>query len=224
MKLVERKLGIEIEIKENTVSVLVLEKVTLRLQLVEELCAQLNGQNGNWLLIENEKNYELAKCAEIILEPFSLQLNNKKVKTKLYQEMNTVAETYMYLQGVELHSRICNYLENLGERIVYPIKYEEEWNALEIFKGYNVELSEESCDTYERICNYIKIMKHLCGVSIFFAVNLKQYLSEEQVLELYKIAQYNKIQLVLIEFCMSQKRMECEEMYIIDKDGCIIIY
>lgn len=80
MKLVERKLGLEIEIKENTIAVLVLENVAVRLQLVEELCAQMNGENENWLLVENEKNYELAKHAEIILEPFSLQLNSKKIR------------------------------------------------------------------------------------------------------------------------------------------------
>lgn len=130
----------------------------------------------------------------------------------------------MHMQGLEAHSHICNYLENLFERIEYPLKYEGEWNVLEIFKGYNVELSDENCNTYEKLCDYIKIVNQLCEIGIFFVVNLKQYLSEEQVLELYKIVQYNKIQLVLIEFCMPQTSMECEKMYIIDNDNCIIVY
>ena len=120
MKLVERELGFEIELRENIVSVIVLENVTDRLSFVEELYSQMLGKEGNWLLVENEKNYELAKKAEMILEPFSLELNNKKMKTKLYQDIKTISQDYCFLQGLELHSHICNYLESLLERIPYP--------------------------------------------------------------------------------------------------------
>lgn len=35
---------------------------------------------------------------------------------------------------------------------------------------------------------------------------------------------YSKIQLVLIEFNMYGEKSEYEDIYIIDKDGCIITY
>ena len=67
-------------------------------------------------------------------------------------------------------------------------------------------------------------MNQVCGIRIFIAVNLKQYLTENQIFELYKLAKYSKIQLVLIEFHMSGEKMECEDIYILDKDKCIITY
>lgn len=82
MKLSERELGLEIELKENVTSVIVLEDITLRLSLIEELYLQLQGKEGNWLLAENEKNYDLSKNIELILEPFSLQLNNSNFAHK----------------------------------------------------------------------------------------------------------------------------------------------
>lgn len=91
MRLIERELGLEIELKENVVSVIVVEDVASRLPIVDELYSQMMDKDGNWLLVENEKNYELGKNVEIILEPFSLELNNKKVKTKLYQDIKTIA-------------------------------------------------------------------------------------------------------------------------------------
>lgn len=224
MKLVERELGLEIELKENVISVLVIEKVGLRLSIVEELYSQVMGKEGNWILVENEKNYELGKKAEMILEPFSLELNNKKVKNKLFQDIKVVAQDYCFAQGVELHSHICNYLETLFERIPYPVKYEEEWNLSEILKAYGVELEEECDDMCEKLINYLKLIKQVCGIDVFIILNIKQYLTEEQILELYKIAKYNKIQLVMIEFNMSGEKHDCEEIYILDKDGCIITY
>ena len=224
MKLVERELGLEIELKENVISVLVIEKVGLRLSIVEELYSQVMGKEGKWILVENEKNYELGKKAEMILEPFSLELNNKKVKNKLFQDIKVVAQDYCFAQGVELHSHICNYLETLFERIPYPVKYEEEWNLSEILKAYGVELEEECDDMCEKLINYLKLIKQECAIDVFINLNIKQYLTEEQILELYKIAKYNKIQLVMIEFNMSGEKHDCEEIYILDKDGCIITY
>lgn len=224
MRLVERELGLEIEIKENMVSVIVVEDVALRLSMVEELYSQVMGKDGNWLLVENEKNYELGKKVEIILEPFSLELNNRKVKTKLYQDIKTVAQDFCFSQGLEVHSHICNYLEELLERIPYPIKYEEEWNVVELLKAYEVELVEECDNMCEKLFHYIKLINHVCGISIFVIVNIKQYLTEKQIFELYKLAMYDKIQLVLIEFNMFNEKFDCEEIYILDKDGCIITY
>lgn len=224
MKLVERERGLEIEFKENVVSVIVLENVADRLPFVEELYSQVLGKEGNWLLVENEKNYELSKKVEMILEPFSLELNNKKAKTKLYQDIKIIAQDDFFLQGIELHGHICTYLENLLGKIPYPVKYEEEWNIQELLKAYGVELEEEADSICEKIFHYIKLMNQVCGIRIFITVNLKQYLTEKQIMELYKLAKYSKIQLVLIEFNLSSKRMECEDIFILDKDRCIITY
>lgn len=224
MKLVERELGLEIELKENIVSVIVVENISMRLPLIEELYSQSIGKDGNWLLVENEKRYDLSKKAEVILEPFSLDLNNKKVKTKLYQEIKTVAQEYMFSQGVELHSDICKYLETVFEKLPYPIKYEQEWNVLELLKAYGVELVEECDSVCEKLFHYIKLLNELCGIHIFVAVNLKQYLTKDQLFELYKMEKYIKIQLVLIESCVQTERMEGEEVYILDEDRCIITY
>lgn len=224
MKLIERELGLEIETKENIVSVLVLEDVKLRLSLIEELYLQVQGKEGKWILAENEKTFDLSKNIEMILEPFSLQLNNKKVKTKLYQDMKIIAEESFYVQGLEVHSHICNYLEKLLEKIPYPIKYTEEWNLLEVFKIYNVELEEEGNGICEKLFHYINLTNQVCRINIFVAVNLKQYLSESQLLELYKLVRYSKINLILIEFGMHKPKYDCEEVYILDKDDCLIIY
>ena len=198
MKLVEREYGIEVDIKENIVSIIVLEDVKLRLPLINELFSQTSGKEGNWLLFENDKSFDLGKKVELILEPLTLTLNNKKVKTKLYQDIKTIAQDYCFSQGLEVHSQICNYLENMLDKLPYPIKYDEDWDVSEILKAYNVELVEEYDNIFEKLYNYIKLVNTVCGTEIFVMVNIKQYLTDDQITELYKMAAYGKIQLVLI--------------------------
>lgn len=223
MKLVEREYGIEVDIKENIVSIIVLEDVKLRLPLINELFSQTSGNEGNWLLFENDKSFDLGKKVELILEPLTLTLNNKKVKTKLYQDIKTIAQDYCFSQGLEVHSQICNYLENMLDKLPYPVKYDEDWDVSEILKAYNVELVEEYDNIFEKLYNYIKLVNTVCGTEIFVMVNIKQYLTDDQITELYKMAAYGKIQLVLIEFSIDNKR-DCEELYILDNDDCIITY
>lgn len=224
MRLIERELGLDIELKENIISVVVIEKVESRLRIIDELYSQINGSEGNWILVENEKQFDLSKSVDMILEPFSVELNSKKIKNRLYQDIKEVAQEYYFSQGMELHSNICTYIENVLEKIPYPIKYEDEWNLLEILKVYDVELEEESESKCEKLFNYIKLVNNVCGNSVFILVNIKQYLIEQQVLELYKLVMYSKIQLVLIEFNMYNEKNNVEDIYVLDADGCIITY
>lgn len=224
MKIVERELGIQIELKENVIAVLVVEDIDFRLSLIEELYLQMSGKDGNWILIENDKTYDLSKSVEMILEPFTLQLNNKKIKTKLYQDLKHIADETFCIDGMELHSHISNYLEKLVGNAPYPIRYDDEWNVLELLKLYGVEIEDMSDNLVERVFQYIKMMNQVCNINIFFALNLKQYLTENQLKELYKLVQYSKIQLVLIEFDVRGRKLDGEEVYILDKDDCIITY
>lgn len=224
MNLIEREIGLDIELKENTVAIIVIEQIDIRLPLVNGLYVQTMGKEGTWLLVENEKNYEINKKIDMILEPFSLDLNNKKVKNKLYLDLKNISQDYYYEWGLELNSKICNYIETLIEKMPYPIKYNEEWDIAEIFKSYNVELVEDYDSICEKLFNYIKLMNVVCGINIFIIVNIKQYLTEEQIKELYKFAMYSKLQLVLVEFNMINEKLPSEDIYIIDKDGCIISY
>ena len=49
MRLVERELGLDIELKENIVPVIVIEDAALRLPLIEELYSQVMGKEAGYL-------------------------------------------------------------------------------------------------------------------------------------------------------------------------------
>ena len=53
-------------------------------------------------------------------------------------------------------------------------------------------------------------------------VNIKAYLNKQELMELYKVAFYNKINLLLIEMAEGEVTGE-ERVYIIDNDRCLIV-
>lgn len=224
MKLIERELGLEIELKENRISVLIIENIRRRLTMIQQLYEQTLGKDGSWMLVEHENAYDLSKKCDFILELFSLEMNNKKVKARLYQEIKEIADEACYESGLALHAHICNYLETVLEKVPYPLDYTDTWDINNILKMYNVKIPEECDDLYEKLLNYIRLMNQICGIQIFILVNVKQFFTENQILELYKMASYNKMQLVLIEFDALCSRYPQEDIYILDQDDCMIQY
>lgn len=224
MKLIERELGLEIELKENRVSILVIENVSQRMTLVSKLFEQFSGQESSWLLVEDEKSFDISKKCEIILEPFSIDLNSRKIISKLFQEIEERADEEFYEEGLMLHSQISAYLEQLLEKLPYPTEYSSAWDLSNVLKMYGVRLSEDCEDQFDKLCSYIKLLSQICGTEIFILVNMKPFFTEKQISELYKMASYGKIHLVLIEFNAGSHRYSEEDTYILDSDGCIITY
>ena len=73
----------------------------------------------------------------------------------------------------------------------------------------------------ERIIEYIKISSNLLKQNIFVFLNLKLFLTEQEIEELYKECFYRKVHLILIEAIYHTKKIE-EKICIIDKDKCVI--
>ena len=224
MRLSEREIGLELVLRENRVAVLIIENVSQRLSLVKQLYGQLMGQDGNWILSEGECSFDLNRKCELILEPFSIELNHKKMKTKLYQELKEIAEENCYELELKLHSDICNYLESVIEKLPYPMTYDRNWDSVNLMKMYDVALLEECENQYEKLIDYIKLMNQICGTEIFLLLDMKRFFTKEQLLELYKTAFYYKIQLVLIEFQEDKSKNPEEDVYLLDKDLCVIHY
>ena len=83
-------------------------------------------------------------------------------------------------------------------------------------------VSAFSAGILEKLLSYMKILSGLLEIRILCIVNLKTYLSEEQLKEVYQMAFYCKLQLLLIEN-REQSNLEGEKTYIIDRDRCLII-
>ena len=83
-------------------------------------------------------------------------------------------------------------------------------------------MDTEEIDMFERLLEYVKVLKSLCGVRLLVFVNVKNYLSETQIKELYKTVFYYKVNLLLVE-AHQGKNLECEKNQLIDEDMCLYI-
>ena len=223
MKFIYGERELTLEFRENEVQVITIENREYFSTFLQNLYNQSQGSDGNIILSEGEKILSLNKVAEIVWNPFSVDINNKKILSKLFQELKTVSMEDQYAEICELNTKVVHYLDDLNLKIPYPIQFRLELDVLDLYKIYGVKLDTEEIDMFERLLEYVKVLKSLCGVGLLVFVNVKNYLSEMQIKELYKTAFYYKMNLLLVE-AHQGKVLECEKNQLIDEDMCFIHY
>lgn len=213
---------LRIEINENQIPVLVLENQSIFSNFIEDFYKQCDGNDGEIVLYEEGKIISLSKYAMILSDYFSLDLNGSRIRTRLYKEMesvgieNGIEKEEFTRHGVVMLEKIISSMH--FDHVVYDLNLD--WNN--IFKLFELRIEEDYLCLQEKIISFLRIGSELLNLKLLAFVDLKAYFSEQELLEIYQISKYLKLNLLLIESKESEA-LPSEKIYIIDKDKCLII-
>ncbi|MEI6521304.1 MAG: type II-A CRISPR-associated protein Csn2 [bacterium] len=223
MKLAYPILSKPIEIPDNKTAVLVIENQMLYAKVLFELISQLNGNEGEFVLSRNDAIINIAKEAELVIDPFMMDINQRKVITRLHQMLNTLAMNEdNYQKTMRLSSEMQQYIEDIVTTTDYELEYNQTIDAAMIFKITDVKIAVSSERLAEKIIDYITVMTDLFKTACFIFVNLKSFINDEDMANLYKHFAYKKICVLLIENITRDTKYEHEIIRIIDHDMCEI--
>lgn len=221
MRLVYADYNIDITILENKINVFVVENPHVFALLLEMLIKQLDGDGGGFVLSQDDKIISICKNADIIFNPFCVDCNEKRIQTKIYQELSAQAKDNFFVQTEELNSQIVTYLEKLTQTLPYHLTFGMDCNISGLLKLYNVEIEKEGMSLLEKVTGYLRALHQICHIELVFLVNIKSYLSKDELIQLYEFSFYEKIHLFLLE--RYQKTiLPNENVCILDEDLCII--
>lgn len=189
---------------------------------VEELYAQSEGAEGRFVLSESDRELAVSKSAEVIINPFSVNINDKKVINKLYAELSETAYgEEMFLKTQELTAYLQNYFLHLEHLQVHMLEADLEIDMTALFKAMGVRLCNFANDFFENLNQYVKILAELMRKKLIVFVNVGSYLSEVQIEQLLETASYHEIAVLFME--SRQKSFSNKvRQYIIDSDYCEI--
>lgn len=213
--------GIEFELKENQIYVLTLENTKVMTEMVQDLWKQYQGEDGEIALIKEGSRVKIDKNVEVIFNPVTVSCNNRKVISKLFKDISSIAEEEMYEKTLELNSEIIAYMDKLTEKVPYPLRNSIDLDLMGLFKLYNLEIEEEYDSLAEQLVNYFKIMRQICGIQVFICMNLKLFFNPSELQVIYQDVFLEKIILIDIEGKYSEG-LFCEKNWIVDENLCII--
>ena len=221
MKLLCSTYNLELNFPENEVQLLRIESSPIFRELTEMLWKQCETGDGEFILSCDNKERRLDKEADIILNPFQIDFNNRKVLAKLYQELKESALGQHLEESLLIENYLEQYVIAICNDLEYPLTYKQNPDIIGYFKLFEVKFDEIDMDTIQRLAQYVKLMHRVLNIQLFIFVNIKDYCSEELLEELYRTLLYEKVGILLLERHESAK-IDQERVTIIDKDACLI--
>jgi len=224
MKIINKNWQRKIEIEDNIIYTLVFENKKYYRENIIELINQHKGNEGSYILSNDNKEISFDKNSYIITDIFNIDINSKRVLTKIYNSLlkEIVEDIPSYN---ELSTNIRVYFEKLIFNSSLEIEQGEEIDMCSLLKLGDFKIHVEQDDILEKFVKFLKVLTELCGCKIIFVVGLHTVFTQDEIIEIYKEVCLNKINIINIEYQqfnnLSNENYK-EIVYIFDEDNCEI--
>lgn len=224
MKIINKNWQRKIEVEDNIIYTLVFENKKYYRENIIELINQHKGNEGSYILSNDNKEISFDKNSYIITDIFNIDINNKKVLSKIYSSLlKEIVEDISNYN--ELSTNIRVYFEKLIFNSSLEIEQGEEIDMSSLLKLGDFKVHVENDDILEKFVKFLKVLTELCGCKIIFVVGLHNVFTKGEIIKIYKEACLNKINIINIEYQqfnnLSNENYK-EIVYIFDKDNCEI--
>ena len=166
---------------------------------------------------DNYKEINLTNKMNIVIDYFNIDFNNKKYLTETYKLVSEQLKEENKKKINNEYRKIVSSLKTILNKIDIPITINEELDITSLLKMFKLSINSKD-EIIEKLLLLIDIEKifHINKLLIF--VNLKQYLTKEELKELYKYSIYNNVKILLIDSECYGTCNEFEKKLIIDEN------
>lgn len=222
MKLVHPDWEKQIDLKGSGVPLVSIEDPATLYHVLSELEEEGSSGVGNFVLSEGEKILDLRKRFLLILHPWGMNMNDRKIITKLISQMAGMAMGEQFLQRTgQVGNELISWMEEVTSEIPLPIAYDLDIDWEGLLKSFHVRLDDGGLLLEERMISFMKIWNHFCGDTAFCFYSFRNLLPAERRTLFYENAKEEELQFFLLEGPVHDIIQE-EEPFIIDKDLCQI--
>lgn len=174
----------------------------------------------NWQVLSFDKYV----VAEVNLG--GLSLNTKKIQAALIKKAAITAmnleNEYDMKKAIQNLSDICRHVPS---DIGYSVEIDEECDIGQIFKAFDLRIKNDQRYFVDKLMSYITIHIEFFKTKIFIFSLLSKYLTEYEIVEVFKFCQSQDVSLILFEDCIPkvlQNKSIPIKSLIIDDDFCEI--
>lgn len=176
-----------------------------------ELCNNKEYETNIITLHGNDNEIlQFAKEAEIVIDIFNLDLNSKKIMTKLYNKIESNIENIEQIdeQIIKLKQLIFSNVQELP----FSFNISTEIKMSSLLKLYDIKINENMyIDLKEKLTIIVDIISELELAQILIIPNLKSYLIDEELIELYKYTMYKDLKLIIIDNILDKNILKYEK-------------
>lgn len=186
---------------------------------INEQCNGEGEEDNRIVLMNDSKRQKIGKNIFLLTDLFNIDFNSKKILNKIYA---VIEQNIKNRQDDEINKIILSlrkYLIDEINEIPFEFNMNSDIDVQDLLKIFNVKI-DTSCyiSIVEKIEFIIDIISNFKIVEILVIPNLKTYLNEYELLEIYKYSIYNNVNLLLVENVLENKLLKYEQKNIIDEN------
>ena len=219
MKLEIKYLDNDIDIKENEVYALEVENKNYFYRIVRDL---YNISNNNivddiYLFDDNNNEINYFNKFKIFIDFFDFNFDSKKITNDIIKYLNKNISIEVKDSILNQYNKIIKLYKKELNNIDIPLMIETETDSDNITKSLKISI-EVKQNLIENLLLLIDIENILGTKDILIFVNLKQYLTKNELEELYKYSIYNEVSILLIDSQCYGGTLNNEKKLIIDEN------
>lgn len=171
----------------------------------------------------NNNEIKLNNKIRIFSEYFDFGFDSKKYLADLTKYILANIDQSESEDILKEYLKICKLIDRKLSKLELPVSISGEEGIDGVIKTFKFKINQQE-DLFDNLLLIIDLEVILNSHKVLCFMNLKQYLSNEELIEFYKYATYNSINLIMIESVKYDYVKEYEKVIIIDQnlDECMI--
>ncbi len=200
---------------------LVIEDPRLFREIVRDLTAGEEEKKASVAMEGKSLNFD--KDVEVIFNPLKLDFNSKRaIVTLLKLLLKASMSEDFYLATNTLKTKIVKYFNEMVDAGDFGFEVSvDDFTMDSVAKAISVHIVGDEDDPVELLTDYVSMMTELAQVKLFVFVNLRGFLSDEEMKRLHHNLDNHQIDVLLLE-STARGRMKDVPRMVVDADGCEI--
>ena len=209
----------ELVLNDAQIGVIEINDIKLYRHILEIINNKVEGIYNNELFILSDKYEEIDFKNNVYLLNyiFNIDINSKKIINKIYNLINSSYDDEEKLIFSNKIQEVKNNLIYKTNEFPFTFSINNDISILDMLKLFNFKVDYSTYTTLlEKIELLIDVLVNLNIARILIVPNLKMYLTNEELVYLYKYSLYNNITIITIErYC--ENSIDYEKKLLIDK-------
>ena len=206
-----------IKIENDYIQVIEIENKKTFYRLVSDLYKIKNDEKLDEVFFYDDNNQEINMYnkVDLYVNFFDIDLNSKKNLNALNKNIINSLTDNVKEEILNNFKKLAKSFTKILSDIDLPLSLNDNITVEDIIKLLKISINKTD-DLLNNLLLIIDLEKVLKINEILFFINLKQYLSQEELIEFYKYAIYNEIKIVLVDSQSYGIKLDYEKKLIID--------
>ena len=204
-----------IEFDYEYINVIEIENKNYFYRFVQDVNLLLNNLCDEIHFFENINELNMSDKISVYVDYFNFNFDNKKnlISKYIVDNISDLEKSNL----LKYYNKFYNYYLKVLNNIEIPLNIDEDINIDNIIKNMKSTIKTKQT-LFDNLLLLIDVEKILKNNKIIFFINLKQYLSNNELIELYKYSIYNQIHICLIDSQSYKRKLKYEKKLDIDED------